>query len=679
MPNRTCPSPLRRRGLAAVGAVVALLAAAPAAADAARWIDGPRFDIGAPSTGTQVGVAPDGTAMAIWYAGKFGDTVVGRPLLMLQRVGFGGARGRTTVLDSFAARSVAGADLAVGAGGHGAVVWSPLAGSASTLQLTLIGADGAIRPAIEIATDAREVVPAVAVDEAGNALVAWSGLAQDGVSAVVKARRVTADGALGGVLVLGGNDITLGLDVAFAPDGTGWTTWAGGNASGVVRITPAGGLDGAAAMPSPMVSAALSTSSNGAALGGVAIVDDGATLVFTGARLPLTGDVIGPALEGPELIGAEFEAVSTRPALEPDGTVTLAWSDVDFTPPNGRYWASYARFAPGQTAAAPQRLPQLNGSIIEYLPVFAALPDGGALVSYLAFDASASARMALGRVASDGSFSFFDDHGSPVPALPRSSAGPVTVSADQVHQPFPLDGGSVLFATVDNASLQEDADTASAITTRVYDAAPPQLTATIPASGVTGSALAFSASAVDAHTGATVRWEFGDGSGADGATAVHAYANPGTYAVAVIATDGAGNVARTNRQLVISAPAGPPPTPEARRAAAKLKLTRVVRRGAKVTIAGTIARGATGRVTFAYRQRDGRSTTTVAGGARIAKGRFSATIRLGRALLKRFRLKPTVTAAYAGNRAIAAGRATRTVTVARAARRTTRRGRRGKR
>lgn len=133
------------------------------------------------------------------------------------------------------------------------------------------------------------------------------------------------------------------------------------------------------------------------------------------------------------------------------------------------------------------------------------------------------------------------------------------------------------------------------------------------------------------------------------------------------ATDGAGNTARTTGQLTITAPSGPPP--KARRAAAALKLTRAVRSGAKVTITGTIARAATGRVTLTYRQRNGRSATTIAGGARIAKGRFSATIKLTRALLKRFRLKPTVTAVYAGNRTTAVATATRTVTIARARRR----------
>lgn len=678
MPNRPCPAPPRRRGLAALGATVALLAAAPAAADAARWIDGPRFDVGAPSTGTQLGVAPDGTAMAIWFAGKIG--AVPRPLLMFQRVAGDGTRGRATSLEAFPGDAVGVADLAVGTGGHGAVVWSPRVGNApAAVQLTLIGTDGATRPAIEVATDARAADPSVAVDAAGNALVAWGALAQDGVSYVAKARRVTADGALGAVVEFGGGDLMVGVDTALAPDGAGWAAWSGLDVSGVARITATGGLDGSSETAAPMAFSTLSAASAGGAISGVAL--EGGDIVLAGARLPRTGDVIGPRLAGTVLEDAEIQTLSLRPALEPDGTVTLAWSDVDFTGPTPRGWATYARFGPGQTTAAPQRLPQVNGSTIEFMPVFTALPDGGALVSYLAATDPANMKMVVGKLAADGGLSLFEDSGIPVPATPSTNGGaPPTVQAEQAHQPFPLSGGSVLFATVDNAALQADVDTAAAIRTRIYDAAPPQLTATIPANGAPGSALVFSATATDAHSGATIAWEFGDGGGAAGATAAHAYANPGVYTVTASATDGAGNVARSSRQVTIAAPAGPPPPePEARRAPARLKLTRVVRRGAKVTISGTIARGATGRVTLAYRQRDGRSTTTVGGRARIAKGRFSATIRVTRALLRRFRVKPTVAAAYAGNSAIAAGSATRTVTIARAARRTTRRGARRKR
>lgn len=66
----------------------------------------------------------------------------------------------------------------------------------------------------------------------------------------------------------------------------------------------------------------------------------------------------------------------------------------------------------------------------------------------------------------------------------------------------------------------------------------------------------------DASTGGSgsaitsVQWDFGDGSGANGASVSHTYANPGTYTVTLIATDGNGCVASLsqNNAVAVSQP-----------------------------------------------------------------------------------------------------------------------------
>jgi hypothetical protein len=251
--------------------------------------------------------------------------------------------------------------------------------------------------------------------------------------------------------------------------------------------------------------------------------------------------------------------------------------------------------------------------------------------------------------------------------------GPFLVGLGGVVKPFATADGGALVATV----VPGTEATFASLQTRRHDAAPPQLTAQIPTAAETGRAAAFSASASDLLGDTTVWWDFGDGNGARGGPVSHVYTAPGTYTVTVTAEDESDNVATVARQVTVPAPPGPqqPPTkgvptpgPDTRRAAAELKLTRAVRSGARVTIAGTIARGATGTVRLVYAQKSGRRTLTASTSARVANGRFAATIRLGRALAKRFKLKPVVTAVYAGDAKTAAARTARTVTV-RAARR----------
>src|SRR5215211_2001398 len=62
-----------------------------------------------------------------------------------------------------------------------------------------------------------------------------------------------------------------------------------------------------------------------------------------------------------------------------------------------------------------------------------------------------------------------------------------------------------------------------------------------------------SATARDRWSGPpTIRWEFGDGSTATGASVSHAYAAAGTLAVRVTATDGAGNVTTRTATITVS-------------------------------------------------------------------------------------------------------------------------------
>jgi hypothetical protein len=91
-----------------------------------------------------------------------------------------------------------------------------------------------------------------------------------------------------------------------------------------------------------------------------------------------------------------------------------------------------------------------------------------------------------------------------------------------------------------------------------FDNAAPTISGLSVASGVAGQQIAMSASASDRWTGATLTWNFGDGTSAAGPSVTHAYANHGSYGVTVVATDGVGNSSSAGTTVTIGC-APPPP------------------------------------------------------------------------------------------------------------------------
>jgi hypothetical protein len=58
-----------------------------------------------------------------------------------------------------------------------------------------------------------------------------------------------------------------------------------------------------------------------------------------------------------------------------------------------------------------------------------------------------------------------------------------------------------------------------------------------------------------------VRWNFGDGTAANGGSVSHAYGSAGAYTVTVTATDSRGNARTATRRISVSSPPPPPPPP----------------------------------------------------------------------------------------------------------------------
>ena len=96
-------------------------------------------------------------------------------------------------------------------------------------------------------------------------------------------------------------------------------------------------------------------------------------------------------------------------------------------------------------------------------------------------------------------------------------------------------------------------------------AADPLWRSTVPVSGSSGTALAMSAAATDAWSSpVTIHWDFGDGTGADGAAVSHAYAAGGTETVTISATDAVGNVSAAQTRQIVVSQAPPPEIPQQR-------------------------------------------------------------------------------------------------------------------
>jgi hypothetical protein len=105
------------------------------------------------------------------------------------------------------------------------------------------------------------------------------------------------------------------------------------------------------------------------------------------------------------------------------------------------------------------------------------------------------------------------------------------------------------------------------IATAGFDAAGPLLNAlSIPATGAAGAPAPFSVTPADVWSAvASTTWDFGDGTGAEGGTASHAYSQPGSYSVTVTSVDSLGNSSTATRTIEIAArppssassPAGP--------------------------------------------------------------------------------------------------------------------------
>jgi hypothetical protein len=653
-----------RRPLRAV--VVALaLAAAPPATASAGWMNASGFAIAAATAG-DVAAAPDGSATAAW------STPGG--LSLQHAVPSGTFASPVTVAGEASPPAVA-----VAPSGASAVAWIGRRAQDDryVTRVAFLDAAGALVRLVDAATLPEDASSAtaqsvdVALDAAGVATVAWT----DGDEAL--AAHARPDGGHSAPVSLGPGTL---VQAAAAPDGPAWVAWARDDPAhaAVARLTAAGAIDAGPAV----VSSAVVTGPPRlvAAASGAAVVwptddpdndldDPEADNRFwvQGVRLPRAGALTAESFATPSVPNAltgngvsAFDGYDA--AILPGGTVAVAWHEVDSL--SGFAKVSYSRFAPGQTTAGRQPLVGTDVTPASLAPRLSAAPDGALLATWLqtpnllTFNFDVGAR----RVAPDGTLGAADRLGFSAGGL----AGALPVVA-----PFAgaATGAGVVGVATGGPVLGGQWD----LRLYRYDALGPTLAVDVPASATVLTAVRFSATVAD-PADAPIAWDFGDGGTGQGPVVTHAYAGTGTFLVTARADDGHGNTTMVKRELAVVAPptqqpGPPPPTVAAEPVAAALKVTKATRKGARVTVVGTISKKASGKVSVAYAQKVGRRTTTVRRSARIAKGRWSVTLTLPRKLTRGRAAtgKGTVTATFAGTAAVKKATARRGVTVARTA------------
>lgn len=668
-------------------AVVWLVAAAPGSAGAAApWIPGPAQELSASGGPPAFAVAPGGDVVLTWTSGDLGGGGGALPRALVQRTP-ADDRPAAPVVDltpSGDLGSLTGA-VARGAGEEALVLHLTLGmtggAPAAVLKVATIGADGrlgAVRPFADGFPGVPIAGYAFTGDGAGGALGTFA-LTDGAGESTLYARRLLADGTTGPLASLGpigSIGLTNQPQVALLPDGSGRVLWLDDEDQVIgARFAPGGALLGAPQRLSTanvrVFAATLAASAGGAVAAWNEPVDviGGPTKVLL-AKLPSTGAVADAAQT--VVPSASVPLPGSTVALADDGTATVAWGDVTSDDPaSAAGLIRYRRIAPdgalGPIAALSEPAPALHADLLPRL-----VPTGGGNVRAFWLRAAFTGGPALG-----------------APALSRSLAADGTLGAQSEITTDAAPFGGQMPAATDAAGsvtvgwISRTAAGGYRFATATLDETPPAVAVTVTPTATVGEAASFSATASDNAGIASLRWEFGDGSGADGGAATHGYGRPGAYEASVTVVDRAGNVTVVRRTVTVVAPSGGAGgggaggggaggggerPPVAARAAAALKLGKVTRRGARVTVAGTISRRANGRVTIAWSQKAGRRTIRRTVRATIARGRFSASLRLPRALVSA-RTPATLTVSYAGNATVRSAKATKRFAPRRAAKR----------
>jgi hypothetical protein len=418
--------------------------------------------------------------------------------------------------------------------------------------------------------------PRIAVDAAGNALVAWS--QGDGLGVAFR----PAGGAFEPPTTLGGaNDGNNGFDLEFDGHGNVMALWATNvdNASYVrAAMRPLQGSWGLVqTIAGPVAHAgdaslAFDTAGNAVALFGLW----DATITDTTKYRPWTSyRPAGGTFDAPQDLSFNNRGNwGTDVAFDPQGRAIAVWSQ-GFQP-QAAIRATNGIWAPGERLSPAAHDSTSGASVaVDHL--------GNALVMWVGTSSDGyNVRYSL--KPADGGF-------GEMQTLTNDG------SASSYFRPvagFDAQGNAAALWRHFDQSSNELVDVAG------YDAAPPQLRSlSVPATGQAGATLPFGVDAVDVWSPFTTTWTFGDSTTATGNETSHVFGAPGDYTATVTATDTLGNTSSRSQGLTVTPPPATiqgPPAPDPAPVLSALTLSpvqfRATLRGASIAAAraGTTVR-----------------------------------------------------------------------------------------
>ncbi len=459
---------------------------------------------------------------------------------------------------------------------------------------------GAFAPPARINTPASAMAsanaPSVAIDAAGNVLVAWSEVDGSGSYSVQLATAAPGQVPVPGAAIPGTASAVskVGPQVTFLDDGTALVVWA--SFSGAVESTvrpPGGSFSAPASLANSDVQELVLApeSGNRALLSWRETKDEEIeTFIVAVSRIKTVDLSAAGTASGLQTIGSSeshVNALSAAANPAGDGLVSYAeWGEEMF------FTKSVVRSAYRAAGGAFQTPATSFPTVISFssaTPNSGLLADGTALVSWDeglgkgaiqyaqrsrggSFPATAQTLVPEGptsqnyspRIVALGEGAMLTYvHNRDIVAQPFSSGGPegapVTLSSGGTVEEYVLAGdGEGDAVAVWNGMGSEGHTLVSA----GYDAGPRLSALAVPASGVTGASLPFSVVAVDPLSPLSVDWTFGDGAKATGASVTHAYSAPGAQSTSVVAIDAAGlaSAPLAGVTQVGLAPASPPGT-----------------------------------------------------------------------------------------------------------------------
>jgi hypothetical protein len=467
-------------------------------------------------------------------------------------------------------------DVAMDDAGDLVSVWERSGTPSHPIQASVRPAGGGYSAPIELA--ATGTSPGVAMTPSGTAFVVYAQFDPVSAKNLIRVRMQPPGGSFAPPIDVAAlaPGFSVNPELAVNANGDAAVVWLSKNAeSNFVATVATRAADGSFSSP-----VALSNPEHNASSPQVAVDASGrATVVWSGfsgsnPNVIQLSSGSGASFSSPVDLSSVAAASSPQVALDLAGAPTVIWTGFPELLPTvieartavgGVFSAATPLSNPSQNASAPRLAIGPGGEAVAVWvaseaaeTVQAATRSGGGTFSAPVDLSAQGADAASPQVAVNGA-------GAATVAWQRGNPGAVQASTRAPNGAFvpavdvSQGGREALFPEVamdragDAVAAWRRSNGANEIAQAAgYDADAPLLrNVSIPASGMVGAPISFSASPFDVWSIASTGFGFGDGAAAAGTSVSHAYSAPGTYLVTVTSKDAAGTASMASGSIAI--------------------------------------------------------------------------------------------------------------------------------